>query len=88
MADFRLLRKATFDRILPVATVSYVPVSTGCGRQKPARSGQSDHPLFDIALLYWSNALSHMADQPKKARIIAAITAMVHVRLPSTTLSC
>jgi hypothetical protein len=38
LADFRLLRKATFDRILPVATVSYVPVSTGCGRQKPADS--------------------------------------------------
>lgn len=44
LADFRLLRKATFDRILPVATVSYVPVSTGCGRQKPAKRSQSDAP--------------------------------------------
>lgn len=29
-----------------------------------------------------------MAHQPKEARIIAAITAMAHLQLPTTTISC
>jgi hypothetical protein len=74
--------------VLPLVTSSYEAISVVRDRQKPARSGQSDPPFFDIALLYWSKAPSHIAHQPKKARIIVAFTAMAHVRLPTTIISC
>ncbi|OPA94866.1 hypothetical protein BFW87_12460 [Pseudomonas fluorescens] len=54
---------------------------------RPEADNQIIH-VFDIALLYWSKAPSHMAHQPKKARIITAITAMAHVWLPTTIISC